>query len=258
MKIEFSRKVEFNKEVGFFDDHPTSSDFYEHEYLTVNPSLNKEDVLGKTEVVKKAIRFLIEKHNLKPQRIIDIGSGSTLILRNILEFLGSIGHKDCLGLAVDLSFSILQTHPFFNNICKLRADASLLPIQNKSFDILLMIDLLEHTKNPSNVIKEALRVAHYVIIKTPLELSLYTLFRGGRVRLRKLEKKYGHIQHFNKRQLKILVGVNKILWESYMKIPNRSFFVDFLQSFLLKYKLHSIFRGLFGGFIVFILASENL
>lgn len=256
MWIKFTRKVVFNQKGKFFCDHPASDDFYEREYLTTNPSLHEKDALNKTEVIKEVMRFLIKKHNLRPQKIIDIGSGSTLILRNTLKFLSSLGYEHCFGLAVDLSASILQSSPSYKKICKLRADTSSLPLQDKSFDVLLMIDLLEHTRNPSKVIEEALRVATYVIIKTPLELSLYTLFRGGHARLRELEKKYGHIQHFNRCQLKNLIETNEALWESYSKIPSRTFFIDLLQSILLKFKLHAIFRILFGGFIILALTKK--
>ncbi|MBU2578583.1 class I SAM-dependent methyltransferase [Patescibacteria group bacterium] len=256
-RIEFTRKIVFNQEGNFFDDHPVNNDFYEHKYLTITPSLHEENLLDKTKIIKKIIGFLMAKHGLKPQKIIDIGSGSTLILRNTLKFLSSLGYEHCFGLAIDLSTSILQSSLSYEKICKLRADASSLPVQDKSFDVLLMVDLLEHTRNPSKVIKEALRVATYVIIKTPIELSLYTLFRGGRARLCELEKKYGHIQHFNRHQLKDLIGSNRVLWESYAKIPDRTFLIDLLQSILLKFKLHALFRGLFGGFIILVLTNKN-
>lgn len=256
-QIKFTRDIEFNNDGNFFDDHPHESLFYENSYLATNPNLHDEDAPEKIKVTKEVIQYLIFKYNFNPRKIIDIGSGSTLILKNVLDFAQSIGLSNPIGLAVDISSVILKSSRTYKNIFKLRADASSLPLQNQSFNLLLMVDLLEHTVNPSKVLSEALRVANFVIVKTPLELSLYTFLRGGKFRLQELETKYGHIQHFDYAQIKRLVGNNKLIYESYVKIPNRSRPLDLFQDMLIKIRFHSIFRLLFGGFIVFVVTREN-
>lgn len=256
-KIKFTREVEFRNDGGFYDDHPQINQFYEESYLTINPNLHEEDSLEKIATAEKAIHHLISKQGLRPIRIMDIGSGSTLVLKGVIEFIESLGFSGVTGFAVDISSSILKASPSYKNIYKLRADASNLPFENQSFSLLLMIDLLEHTLNPHDVIDEALRVASHVIIKTPLELSLYTLFRGGRRRLRDMKKRYGHIQHFNYKQIKNLTGRYKILSEKYVKIPNRSRLFDLLQDFLIEHRFYGTFRKLFGGFIVISLSNKT-
>ena len=256
-QIKFTRDIEFNNDGNFFDDHPHESSFYENSYLAINPNLHDEDAPEKIKVTKEAIQYLILRYNFNPRKSIDIGSGSTLILKNILDFVQSANRNNPIGLTVDISSTILKSSPAYENIFKLRADATNLPIKNQFFNLLLMVDLLEHTANPSNVLSEALRVANFVIVKTPLELSLYTLLRGGKFRLQELETKYGHIQHFDYAQIKRLVGNNKLIYESYVKIPNRSRPLDLLQDMLIKLRFYSIFRLLFGGFIVFVVTREN-
>lgn len=255
-KIKFTRNVEFRSEDRFYDDHPKINQFYEESYLSINPNLHEKDVLEKITAIKEAIHYLISKQGLRPIHIMDIGSGSTSVLKGVIEFIDSLGFNDITGFVVDISSSILKTSPLYKNICKLRADASNLPFEDQSFDLLLMIDLLEHTPNPQKVIDETLRVASHVIIKTPLELSLYTLLKGGKARLKDMEERYGHIQHFDHNQIRNFISKYKVLSEAYVKIPNRSRLFDELQDFLIKHKLYGIFRKLFGGFIVISLSNE--
>jgi len=44
-------------------------------------------------------------------------------------------------------------------------DGKILPYPDKSFDKILLIDVLHHSRNPELLLKECSRVAHYVIIK---------------------------------------------------------------------------------------------
>jgi len=52
-----------------------------------------------------------------------------------------------------------------------KADASDLPFPDKSFDIALLAEIVEHTKNPIKVLSEAKRVAKKVIITVPYEFE---------------------------------------------------------------------------------------
>lgn len=47
-------------------------------------------------------------------------------------------------------------------------DAHSLPFEDNSFDLALMIDVIEHLRSPDTALKEALRVAKRVLVKVPL------------------------------------------------------------------------------------------
>lgn len=63
---------------------------------------------------------------------------------------------------------------------------------------------------------------------------------------------------FNRRKVKDLIGNNKILQESYSKIPNRTIIFDLFQSILLRFKFYGMFRILFGGFIILVVTKNDL
>lgn len=249
--------LKFNKNGEYFDVNLKKVCFYENIYIKENPTLHIEDSQDKVNIISEAIKYLIEEYSFIPKRIIDAGAGGQIILRKVIDNLKSKTNSNIDGLAIDISSSILKHSPKYKDICKLRADITNLPLKSNTFDLLLMIDLLEHTKNPEKVIKESLRVSKYVIIKTPLEKSLYTQLKGGKSRLNYLKNKYGHIHHFDFSMIQKILHNNKIVWLKYMKIPNRYFIIDKLQDFLLKYKLYKTFRFIFGGFILIILTQNN-
>ena len=255
--VGFDKFLIYDKNGEYFDNNPPSSEFYEEEYLKINPDLHLDDSRVKIKIAIKIVKYLIENKKIKISKVIDVGSGSTLILRGVLEYLRRSTDSSPVGLAVDISKSILRRAGSYPGVYKLRSDASSLPIYDHYFDILFMFDLIEHTSEPRKVINEALRVSKYVAIKTPLELALYTSWNGGPKKLKDLETKYGHIQHFRRDDVISLLGPQtKILSEFYEKIPNRSFVVEVLQNILLKLRLFAIFRYIFGGFIILLIEAD--
>lgn len=255
-KLGLTKDVKYDKiDNVFIDPRASSNFFYEKIYILINPNLHREEEVMKTKIVQEIIRYLFLEYKFVPRTIADMGSGSTKILKNILDYIENNFNVVVVGVAIDISLSILKSSPSCPNIYKLRADAKDLPIKDGVFDVLLLIDLIEHTSDPVAVIEESLRVAKFIVIKVPLELSFYTFLRGGGRRLKELEKKYGHIQHFNYRGIQKMLLGKKTVWESYSKIPNRSKLIDLLQEFLLKFRFFTLFRVIFGGFIVLVVAN---
>lgn len=251
-----SKNVYYNKKLGFYDTSAHTLSFYENDYLLMHPNMHQEDMWEKYGVAKKVLDFLIGFHDLRPKVILDVGAGSGKVLSLVLDYVGS---GKVTGVAVDISASILKgANDNQSKIIRVRADAQKLPLQKDSVDLLYMLDVVEHTEKPSIVITEALRVADYVAIKVPLEISLYTTFRGGAQRLKQMEEKYGHIQHFDRDGFLKFVDTKmaKVVFEDYVKIPNRNFVVNFLQELLLKIKAYRLYRWCFGGFLVVVLRKK--
>jgi len=118
---------------------------------------------------------------------------------------------------------------------------------------------VEHIEKSNPLLQEVARISEFAIFKVPLELSLYTTFKGGAARLARLKQQYGHIIHFNRVNLLQLLRPHfDVLLESYEIIPNRNFVVEKVQKVPLYFRLHRAFAFLFGGFIVLLAKSREL
>jgi SAM-dependent methyltransferase len=87
------------------------------------------------------------------EKIVDIGSndGHTFI---DTPFMGNVTNVD------------IDQHPIWNFV---RADAAKLPFEDKSFDVAVLAEIIEHVPDPVAVIKEANRVAKRLILTVPNE-----------------------------------------------------------------------------------------
>lgn len=68
------------------------------------------------------------------------------------------------------------------------------------YDLLMFIDVLEHLEDPVGTLRRASEITSYSIVRVPLEGSIINRFsRGflGRNFYKIMERRYGHIQHFN-------------------------------------------------------------
>lgn len=106
---------------------------------------------------KVALRYLpiakkIRNLNISNPKVLEIGSGSL----GIAPYLG----RPVTG--IDLNFSGPQT----DLLTKIYGDVLKLPFKDQSFDVVLMVDVLEHipVSKRINVIKETFRVAKHLFI----------------------------------------------------------------------------------------------
>ena len=94
----------------------------------------------------------LSKYLKDNEKILDVGCGYGKILHEIKK----IKNIKPFGVDNHIKTSLI---PFK------KADAENIPFKDKEFDVCLLIDVLHHTKNMKNVIKEASRVSKKVIIK---------------------------------------------------------------------------------------------
>ena len=104
-----------------------------------------------------------------------------------------------------------EAEKYYPNILFIRADSKKLPFKDKEFQLVSMIDLIEHVENPELTIKEANRIAEYALIKVPMEdnmfINLYKFF--VKTDWKKME---GHINMFN------YTSINKLMEENGFKL----------------------------------------
>lgn len=158
------------------------------EYLKHNPTWYVEDSAWKAEHIYR----LIQKHELKPTTICEIGCGCGEILRQLQNKMPKI----CLFTGYEIS-------PQAYNQC-LQRENEMLRFKLKDFtseidctyDLILLIDLIEHIEDYFQFLRFIKEKSHHIILHIPLEMfalsALYPQFLLGQ------RKKAGHLHYFSK------------------------------------------------------------
>jgi trans-aconitate methyltransferase len=192
---------------------------YQQEYILKNPGL------GLDESDKKAIQILsfLGSNNFKSMIDIACGAGRiTTILKQKLRLKKVVG--------VDISKTMIRNAKSKNIteevewIC-----CDIFKYKTKYvFDLVLAIDILEHVVDDLALIKKISRMGKMTLIKTPMEDSFLDnkIMRrlGIRDHWKESEERYGHVHHYNERQLADLVEKAdcEIVKEDYIPLPKRS------------------------------------
>jgi len=209
-KIHFDKKGEENmthntrkviidgKETDIVMGHATKK------HGTKNPLKNY--LLNKFD--KRFASFLQE---INPQKVLEIGSGTGHVIQIVKQMF-----PDCHYTAVDIDESLLEIakQKGADEIVISTGEPLSLPYEDNSFDLVLMMEVLEHLYKPEEALKEAKRLCgDHFIASVPNEplwrvlqmLMLKHLKYGGNTP--------GHINHWNK------ISFGKLI-SSYFDIKN--------------------------------------
>lgn len=131
---------------------------------------------------------------LKPQTILDVGCGEGFSLNKLVingvgkRFEGLDSSKEAISLGKSL----------FPNLILKPGSIYDLPYNNRSFDLIICLEVLEHLENPQKALSEILRVSkNYAILSVPNEpfFMISNLLRGKNIK--RLGNDVGHINHWN-------------------------------------------------------------
>ncbi|KKR68842.1 MAG: hypothetical protein UU09_C0002G0013 [Microgenomates group bacterium GW2011_GWA2_40_6] len=173
-------------------------------------------------ISKSRLEFL--RSLVSGKKIIDIGCGPG----HLINYLSR------------LSFQVIgiDKHPYGNkNIIK--TEASKLPFPDNSFDTAFLNNVLEHNRNDSKILAEALRVAPRVIITVP-QTSPNTLKSRGVVYQHYQDR--SHLRTYTTTTLRLLVnksGGKIIKLIPIEPLPNRELFTELITGPILWRKLIS-------------------
>jgi len=95
---------------------------------------------------------LIEPYLQESDSILDLGAGSCVVTEKLQEI-------DCNVTPVDIADISLV-----NSIQPLVYDGQTLPFEDDQFDISMLLVILHHTRDPKEIIQEAMRVSKRLII----------------------------------------------------------------------------------------------
>jgi hypothetical protein len=157
-------------------------------YLSEHPTWHAEDSAWKAAHIVKAL----DKNTLDPRRICEVGCGAGEILWQL--------H---LAMPDDTYFDGYDISPQAYNQCKSKANdrihfhlKDLATIANAHYDLLLVMDVVEHVENYMGFLRLLKPKATYHIFHIPLDLSMSSIIRVSPI-LRTRERE-GHLHYFSR------------------------------------------------------------
>ncbi len=134
-------------------------------------------------------------------KILEVGCGEGFILEKVLDF----GSHSLVGIDLDIQ-RLKLARKFAPHAMLIQADAHFLPFPPSSFDVVLLLEVLEHVGEPERVLKEVNRITKkFVLISVPHE----PWWRIGNILRGKYVRNFGntpeHIHHWGWRGIRKLV-----------------------------------------------------
>lgn len=158
------------------------------EYLAKNPAWHVEESPWKA---KQVLRMLAQSH-LHPQTVCEVGCGVGEILKQLQNNMDG----NCSFWGYDISPQAIElATPRENERLHFKL-ADITQEKDALFDMLLVIDVLEHLENYFSFLRDLKSKGEYKIFHIPLDLSVQMIFR--RNGLLEVRKSYGHIHYFTK------------------------------------------------------------
>lgn len=174
--------------------------YYNEEYEGDNPEWHLKDAEWKYKQMKPMLA-----HIEHLERVVDVGIGAGAILMKLSEDF-------CIAesVGVDLSISILkQTKTHASNFTLIQAESSNLPFETKWFDLVLLIDILEHVPHPLETLLEAKRVSEYIFIKVPLEISFKNFIKKKFFGI-DWKEEFGHLHKYSEKAFNELITETRL------------------------------------------------
>jgi len=158
------------------------------EYLDRHPTWHAEDSAWKAEQIIRMLR----RHGIEPATVCDVGCGAGEVLRQLQQHV----NPSCELTGYDISPQAFQ-------LCQERVNERLhfklmdfLQDEGRHFDLLLLIDLIEHIEDYLAFLRAVKPRGRYKILHIPLELSVQAVLRPGR--LTAMRREAGHVHHFTR------------------------------------------------------------
>ena len=137
----------------------------------------------------KYVDLMVQRHGLRPGSVCEIGCGAGGVLASLRERWGAeprfVGY-DISPQAHALSQQFRQSNLRFELEDAFKSD--------ETFDLVLVMDVVEHVENCFEFLRQTRRKGHYKLYHIPLEIACSTALRDM------LDRGYalGHIHHFSR------------------------------------------------------------
>jgi SAM-dependent methyltransferase len=158
------------------------------EYYERNPTWHVEDSPWKAEKIFE----LLSRNELSPTTICEVGCGAGEVLAQLQQRMP----HHCRFWGYDISPQAYElARERVNQRLQFR-QADLLADEETTFDLVLVIDLIEHLDDYYGFLRRLKRRGRHTIFHIPLDLSAYTVWR--RYPILDLRTSVGHIHYFTK------------------------------------------------------------
>jgi hypothetical protein len=160
------------------------------QYLANNPTWHDEESSWKAEHIIK----IMEKNNIKPSSLCDVGCGAGGILNHMANNLNK-----------DIIFHGYEISPQAFKICKQKEKENLnfifggLSSIESPFDVLMALDVFEHLEDYFTFLRSIKEKGIYKIFHTPLEINVISSL--SKISLTRTREMVGHIHYFTKETL---------------------------------------------------------
>jgi SAM-dependent methyltransferase len=221
-------------------------------YLERNPDWHARESPWKARQVAK----MLHEHGMEPNTVCEVGCGVGEVLAQLQGYLD----EGCQFWGYDVSpVAISMAQGRANPRLQFRL-ADLREETDAHFDLLLIMDVVEHVSDYLGFLSDLKPRANRAIIHIPLDLSVQTVFR--RDALTKRRDLHGHLHYFTKQTaLRTLEDVGYRIvdvrftdhpmvfagtrWQEVLKIPRR-----------IGFRLHQDWTAqVLGGFSLLVLAT---
>jgi hypothetical protein len=159
------------------------------EYLKNNPTWHIEDSHFKVDQILEMLR----RNQLHPSSVCEVGCGAGEILNQLYSKMPD-----------NVSFTGYEISPQAFELCEQKQKYRLqyhlkdiLQDDNVFFDLLLLMDVIEHIEDYYGFLKKLHKKGDYKLFRIPLDLSAKTIFDGCTHILTERET-VGHIHYFTK------------------------------------------------------------
>jgi 2-polyprenyl-3-methyl-5-hydroxy-6-metoxy-1,4-benzoquinol methylase len=139
----------------------------------------------------KQILSIINKNNLNPKSIAEIGCGA-----------GEILHQLYMKMDNDVSFVGYEISQNAFDLCQQRKEDRLrfkmdgIFEETSSFDVIMVIDVFEHIEDYWGFLRNLSKMGNYKIFHIPLDISAQAVLRGSP--FLRVRERVGHIHYFTK------------------------------------------------------------